>query len=370
MTTAQRAIVIGAGFYGLRIALHLRTLGFASVTVLEREATVMERASLNNQARVHNGYHYPRSILTGYRSHLQLPTFAAEFADAMVDNFEHLYAIARRLSKVNARQFELFSQRIGSPTERVTNPAKHPFDTGMVEAVFRVREPGFDSRILRGLLLARIAEDSGIEIRTSVDVLTVSALPDDRVSVSTHQGDLDADVVLSATYSGINVLHRRSGIPQVPLQHEVTEMALVQMPASLEKTAVTVMDGPFFSMMPFPSRGLHTLSHVRYTPHRRWVDGQGEDHDPEVVLEASRDESRFGNMRADVTRFMPSLGNLQRTDSLLEVKTVLTRSDEDDSRPILFLPHHGVHNYTCIMGSKLDNIYDVLQELSVMYGRE
>jgi glycine/D-amino acid oxidase-like deaminating enzyme len=348
MTTAQRAIVIGAGFYGLRIALHLRTLGFARVTVLEREATVMERASLNNQARVHNGYHYPRSILTGYRSHLQLPTFAAEFADAMVDNFEHLYAIARRLSKVNAR----------------------PFDSRMVEAVFRVREPGFDSRILRGLLLARIAEDSGIEIRTSVDVLTVSALADDRVSVSTHQGDLDADVVLSATYSGINVLHRRSGIPQVPLQHEVTEMALVQMPASLEKTAVTVMDGPFFSMMPFPSRGLHTLSHVRYTPHRRWVDGQGEDHDPEVVLEASRDESRFGNMRADVTRFMPALGNLQRTDSLLEVKTVLTRSDEDDSRPILFLPHHGVHNYTCIMGSKLDNIYDVLQELSVMYGRE
>ena len=28
------------------------------------------------------------------------------------------------------------------------------------------------------------------------------------------------------------------------------------------------MCGPFFSAMPFPARGLHTLSHVRYTPQK------------------------------------------------------------------------------------------------------
>ncbi|WP_219905622.1 FAD-dependent oxidoreductase [Glaciihabitans tibetensis] len=362
--------MIGAGFYGLRIALHLESLGFDRVTVVEREPSVMERASLNNQARVHNGYHYPRSILTGYRSHLQLPTFADEFAEAMVDDFVHLYAIAKRLSKVNARQFELFAQRIGSPTERVLDARSHSFDTDMVEAVFRVREPAFDARILRDLLMARIAEVAAIEISTSTEVLTVTGMDDERVAVETSRGLLEADAVISATYSGINVLHRRSGLPEVPLQHEITEMALVEMPADLKHVAVTVMDGPFFSMMPFPSRGLHTLSHVRYTPHRRWRDGEGRPHDPEDILKASSQESQFGNMRADVTRFMPRLKRLEHVDSLWEVKTVLTRSDSDDSRPILFLRDHGITNYTCIMGSKLDNIYDVLQELSVAYGRQ
>ena len=63
------AIVIGGGFYGLRIALYLRqSVGIRRVLILEKERSAMEHASYVNQARVHQGYHYPRSILTGYRS--------------------------------------------------------------------------------------------------------------------------------------------------------------------------------------------------------------------------------------------------------------------------------------------------------------
>ena len=54
-------------------------------------------------------------------------------------------------------------------------------------------------------------------------------------------------------------------------------MALMQAPDVLKEIGVTVMDGPFFSMMPFPARGLHTLSHVRYTPHFSWKDEQNVD---------------------------------------------------------------------------------------------
>jgi hypothetical protein len=32
------------------------------------------------------------------------------------------------------------------------------------------------------------------------------------------------------------------------------------------------MGGPFFSTMPFPALGLHSVSHVRYTPHKGWID--------------------------------------------------------------------------------------------------
>ena len=33
---------------------------------------------------------------------------------------------------------------------------------------------------------------------------------------------------------------------------------------------VTIMDGPFMSSIPFPQRNLHSLTHVRYTPHFTW----------------------------------------------------------------------------------------------------
>ena len=64
-----KTIVIGGGFYGLRTAQYLvEELGQKDVLVLEKEPSVMARASYNNQARVHNGYHYPRSVLTAMGS--------------------------------------------------------------------------------------------------------------------------------------------------------------------------------------------------------------------------------------------------------------------------------------------------------------
>ena len=60
----QDAVIIGGGFYGSSIAIYLaKQRGFKRITLIEREAELLSRASYNNQARVHNGYHYPRSFL-------------------------------------------------------------------------------------------------------------------------------------------------------------------------------------------------------------------------------------------------------------------------------------------------------------------
>ena len=67
--TSYDAVIIGGGFYGAAIAIYLvKQRGFRRVALVEREAALLMRASYNNQARVHNGYHYPRSFTTAYRS--------------------------------------------------------------------------------------------------------------------------------------------------------------------------------------------------------------------------------------------------------------------------------------------------------------
>lgn len=69
------AVVIGGGFYGCAIAVFLARQRNWRVCLVEQEKALMTRASYNNQARVHNGYHYPRSFVTAYRSRINLPRF-------------------------------------------------------------------------------------------------------------------------------------------------------------------------------------------------------------------------------------------------------------------------------------------------------
>src|SRR3954468_22658490 len=88
------SVIVGGGFYGARLALVLRARG-GRVLLVEREAQLLWRASLRNQARVHNGYHYPRSILTSLRSRLNYARFVTEYADCVDQSFVHYYGIAR-----------------------------------------------------------------------------------------------------------------------------------------------------------------------------------------------------------------------------------------------------------------------------------
>lgn len=363
------AVIIGGGFYGLRIALHLReALGLVSVLVLERESELMNRASYVNQARVHNGYHYPRSILTAYRSRVNFPRFMSEFNDAVVASFDHYYAIASKLSKVNARQFELFCSRIGAVIEKAEPSVASWFNSGMIESVYRVSEPAFDSRILRDIILERINSVGGIEIRTRDEVERVESLGE-LLRVTSSSGIHTAARVINASYSRLNQVHQKSGIPVVPLRHELTEIALVELPTELTSIGLTVMDGPFFSVMPFPGRKLHSLSHVRFTPHYSWYDTGDRIRDPDRLTQEIPESTSFAQMYADALRYTPVLAGMRHEESLWEVKTVLSASAYDDSRPILFKPNHGVRNFTAIMGGKLDNVYDVLEELSLLHAR-
>ena len=59
-------IILGAGLYGLYAAEQCGRMG-QKVLVLERDPGPFMRATYINQARVHMGYHYPRSYSTAIK---------------------------------------------------------------------------------------------------------------------------------------------------------------------------------------------------------------------------------------------------------------------------------------------------------------
>jgi glycine/D-amino acid oxidase-like deaminating enzyme len=359
------ALIIGGGFYGTSIATYLSTRrNLKRVVLVEREADLLQRASINNQARVHNGYHYPRSFTTAFRSRVNLPRFMKDYPEAVHRDFTKLYAIASRNSHVTCRHFKVLCREIGASLRPAPPALSGLFEPRLIEGVFLVEEWAFDALKLRARAHAELAA-AGVDVRLKTRVTSLHAASGTMLArVRTDEGveqDIEARYVFNCTYSGLNQLSGDFPGSTAKLKHELTEMALVQVPPELSSLGITLMDGAFFSLMPFPSRGLHTLSHVRYTPHYRWSDQAGVD--PYAHLASYEGTTRVERMIRDASRYVPAIRKVQYVESMFEIKTVLGRNEADDGRPILFERHQSLPQCYSILGGKIDNIYDVLQKL-------
>jgi glycine/D-amino acid oxidase-like deaminating enzyme len=367
VTLRYDALIVGGGFYGCRIALMLKRMG-RSVLLVEREAELMSRASLRNQARVHQGYHYPRSVLTALRSRVNYTRFVDEYADCVDETFAHYYAIGRSLSKTTAPQFAEFCRRIGAPLEAAPAEITRLFDSSRIEGVFSVRECAFDAARL-AVRLRRELDEANVDVFVETEAVRAARTGDATAVTLVTRGSertVTAPLVINATYARLNALLAASGADIIPAKHELTEMALVEPPPDLHGAAVTVMDGPFFSLMPYPSRGLFTLSHVRYTPHVSWLDESAARRDGDTLLHAR--ESAAVHMIRDAQRYLPAMRESRHVESIWEVKTVMPRSEKDDSRPILLRGSEQLPGVITVLGAKIDSVYDVEDALTGFLG--
>jgi glycine/D-amino acid oxidase-like deaminating enzyme len=362
---SQRAVVIGGGFFGVSIALMLYRRGVMPI-ILEAEDELFRHASRVNQARVHGGYHYPRSLLTAYRSRQNYERFKSSYRDAITDQFTKLYAVGRRFSKVTADQFATFMKRVDAPLREASSDIARQFNPNLTERVWVAQECVFDYSILRDLLLHDI-NHAGIEIQLQTTAKRI-VTDDNHIIVQTSCGaELTCNYVFNATYAGLNRITASSGLPLIPLKHELAEMALVELPEILSGLSVTMMCGPFFSFMPYPARNLTTLSHVRYTPHAYWHENDSTGAlNPYEILQSIEKKSSFEMMVADAARYMPALRDCIYRDSLWTIKTLLPLSEVDDGRPILFQRDTTIPNLIHVMGGKIDNIFDVEDEIEEM----
>ena len=337
------AVVIGAGFFGCETALELKRLGFSQIVLAEREGDILRRASFVNQARVHNGYHYPRAPATAVRSRRNFERFVADYSDVVMHDLEKYYAIARG-SRVSADQFEAFCQRIGAKIRPASHEIDSLFAPGTIERVFRVEELAFDAAKLAARLRAEIAA-SEIDVQLG-RTARITSFDDGGVDVDLAGTTTRARIVFNCTYSDLAF----AGVEvKTVIKRELAEMALISPPPQLRGRGFTVMDGPFFSVMPFPPAGLHTLSHVRYTPHESALG--------DVRLHPLRSNALA--MVRDATRYMPCLSHAVIGKSLFEIKAVLQRSEEDDGRPILVERNDEAGRIFSILGAKIDNIYEL-----------
>lgn len=368
MNEKEKVLVVGGGFFGLYLAWFLSQLNY-KVLLFEAESDFMAHASFHNQARVHQGYHYPRSVLTALRSRETFERFVAEFPDSVYRDFDKYYLIGKHLGKVSSSQFYNFFRRIGCPITRADGKIFDLVNKNYISDCFLTKEFAFDSTCLKHQLLDRLAS-TGAELFLNHKAIKVQRGEGRELLLTVEDKNKEikmfsAQNIFNCTYSGLNLIPFASRLSVIPLKHELTEMVLVNVPEEISHMGITVMCGPFFSVMPFPAvrdNGVpvHSFSHVRYTPHYEWYDSKDT-----LGYAHLKDQqnSAWTYMLKDASRYMPILENCKFKRSLWEIKTVLPRSEVDDSRPILAKFNYGLEGFHCIMGGKIDNIYDAVESV-------
>ena len=129
-------IIIGAGLYGLYSALFCGRRR-QKILVLECDPAPFRRATYINQARVHQGYHYPRSLATAMRSAEYFERFNKDYAFCINQGFDQVYATSSRYSWTDGEQFKRFCRAAGIPCEEL-HPGRF-FKDRMCDGAFLTR---------------------------------------------------------------------------------------------------------------------------------------------------------------------------------------------------------------------------------------
>lgn len=168
-------IIIGAGFYGLYSAFFCCQRG-QSVLVLECDSRPFGRATYINQARVHQGYHYPRSISTAMKSAGYFERFNKDFDFCINRQFDKVYATSIHYSWCDGKQFKDFCKAADIPCEEF-----HPerfFKKGMCDGAFLTKEYTYDAMLLKDYYLEKLSNFDSIEIRYGINIVAIEKATD------------------------------------------------------------------------------------------------------------------------------------------------------------------------------------------------
>lgn len=224
----MKIIVIGAGIFGITIALELSKRH--SVTLVDMNSDILQNASRVNHSRLHFGFHYPRSKATAMQCLESYKLFYDYFSDAITSDFENYYMIEKS-GYVNSNYYEQFCNNL-----YLVYKKQYPaidMDFSNIESSYLTNEPIFDYKLIKSKLENELTKSD------------IKVVLNKKIS---FKDDLNYDVIINATYFNINKIKRIFGLPQTKLKLQTVIIPVFKY--NIPKIGLTIMDGKFCSVMP------------------------------------------------------------------------------------------------------------------------
>lgn len=362
-------IIIGAGFYGLYAAISCGRRG-QKVLVLEADDEPFMRATYINQARVHMGYHYPRSYSTAIKSAGYFRRFNEDYGFCVHKDFQQIYATSADLSWTDAEQFHKFCQAVGIRCEEV--PVDRYFKPGMCDGAFLTEEHTYDAQILKAHLLEELGRLGRVTLQCGCRITGIERGADHYRIRLADGTEHSSGFVLNASYASVDQILSFLGAEPFKIKYELCEIILCDVGDSLRDVGITVMDGPFFSIMPFGRTGLHSLTSVAFTPHMTCrgdmpvfpcQEGSGGYCSPQVLGNCdscpSRPATAWPYMSGLARKYLREGYGFTYRSSLFSMKPVLRASEIDDSRPTVIRYLTEDPTFVSVLSGKINTVYDL-----------
>jgi len=237
--------IVGGGWYGCHLGLVFKRCG-CEVDVYEAEADVLQLASINNQARLHIGYHYPRCSVTRLQTVACFPRFMEAYPTFSKPIENNIYTVSKKDSLVDFRTYCQIMEASGLQFDYV-NPAD--FGIAGVDGAISTQERLLDFDEAR----RTFKEKLGRSLHLNSRVTSVVDGPDGaQINGETY------DTVINCTWCALKTGPQPENMffePTVLLYYEALQPFY---------GALTVMDGPCFSIYPY-DEDRYSLSHVSFT---------------------------------------------------------------------------------------------------------
>jgi hypothetical protein len=362
-------IIIGAGLYGLYSALFCGKKG-EKILVIEHDVEAFSRATYINQARVHMGYHYPRSFSTAKKSADYYDRFLEDYNFCIHNKFDKIYAVSKAFSWTNAYQFEKFCKDTNIPCKPIN--INEYFKSEFTEGAYLSKECSYDAQILKDYFLKEISKYTSVEIQYETHIVAVEKTEKEYILKTNRNEVLQTEFVLNATYASINQILKLFNEKPIKIKYELCEVILCKVSDNLKNTGVTLMDGPFFSLMPFGKTGYHSLTAVHYTPHKTC----NEDLPTFTCQEKSKNtcsstklancnmciakpKSSWPHMYALAKKYLNEDITIEYVESLFSIKPILQESEIDDSRPTVIKEFSNTPKFISVLSGKINTVYDL-----------
>jgi len=363
-------VIIGAGIYGMYAAKRILTKNpKTKVLILEIENTYFCRASYINQARLHNGYHYPRSYSTAAKSAKYFDRFYKEFKNEINDKFTKIYAVASDYSWTNGKQFKKFCNNLNLRCDEFSK--EKYFNKYNIDKAFLTKEYSFDAKKIGDKLYKELVE-LNCNFKFSTKIIDIKKEKDKYV-ITTEKGQIyDTPFILNSTYAGINKIHDMLGFEYLPIKYEFCEVILCEVSDNIKNVGLTVMDGPFFSVMPFGLTGYHSITTVSKTPHFTSYEKlppydcggdkklqNNDEHLKGCIHCEIYPRTAFKEMLQIAKRYLKEDIQIKYIKSLYTIKPIMVASEIDDSRPTIIKKYSENPDFYTVFSGKINTMYDL-----------
>lgn len=349
----MKIAVVGGGIFGVSAAIRLAEKH--TVHLYERYDDILKGASGINQYRLHRGYHYPRSKHTASSSSSSESSFRKEFSQAILDNFDHYYCIAKEKSLISGQNFLQFCNDNGLGYDFASLDV---LNNKKIDVCIKVKESLYDPDKLRAVCKEKL-QKANVKVMTNKDV---------------RLQDLKSyDYKIIATYANQNKLLEDYPEHQRDYQFELCEKPVVRLPESLKNKSIVIMDGPFMCLDPLGNTGFSVLGNVVHAIHSANV-GKHPKIDSRFAhlidkgIVKNPEITNFSKFIDSASEFIPDMKKAEHIGSMYTFRTVLPNVEHTDERPTIV--KRLSKDIISIFSGKVGHSVDVADYISKMVNKQ